>query len=58
MKTKTIALFMFILSLSYSFMETRYFGYNYTPQTDAEVIADGISFILLFMTGFMFSKKD
>jgi len=32
---------------AYAIFETTYFGWNWSPHSDAEVIADGIAFLLL-----------
>jgi len=37
---------LIFLAILYAFTETAYFGWNWSPQSDAEVIADGIVFLL------------
>lgn len=42
------------MALAFSVIETAYFGWNLTPQSDAEMICDGIAgviFALSFVTG-------
>lgn len=34
---------IFMLGLIFGLIETAYFGWNMTPQSDAEVICDGIA---------------
>ena len=33
-------------SVSFGLMETAYFGWNFTPQSDAEMICDGITILI------------
>lgn len=40
------------LALMFSLFETAYFGWNLTPQSDAEMICDGIS-LLIFALAFV-----
>ena len=37
---------IFILALLFGLTETAYFGWNLTPQSDAEVVCDGITFLI------------
>lgn len=41
-----------LLSLMFGVTETAYFGWNLTPQSDAEMICDGIS-LLIFALAFV-----
>lgn len=41
-----------LLSLMFGVMETAYFGWNLTPQSDAEMICDGIT-LLIFALAFV-----
>lgn len=38
-----------ILAFVYAFVETSYFGWNRWPKSDAEVLAEGIAFVLIAM---------
>lgn len=38
-----------VLAVSFYIRQNQYFGWNTTPQSDAELIADGIVFLLLAM---------
>lgn len=38
---------VWLTAVSFSLGETAYFGWNWTPASDAEVICDGISMLLL-----------
>lgn len=40
-------LLIFICGVSFWVMENRYFGWNWTPQSAEEVIADGIVVLIL-----------
>lgn len=37
---------IFILAAFFGLFETAYFGWNFAPQSDAEMICDGITFLL------------
>lgn len=37
---------LLIIAIVYTYEQNKYFGHHWEPQSDAEVIADGISFIL------------
>jgi len=39
-----------VFAILFCTMETKYFGYNWSPQSDEEIICDGIS-LLLFSLG-------
>ena len=41
---------IFFISISYWALETSYFGWNMTPQTDSEIICDGIAFLILSLS--------
>lgn len=47
---------VFFLSLIFGWMETAYFGWNFTPQSDAELICDGIT-LLLFALSFVAKRR-
>jgi hypothetical protein len=37
---------LWIIAIIFSFIETKYFGWNWTAQSDAEMICDGIALLL------------
>lgn len=37
---------LFLIALLFAFEQNRYFGWNWTPQSYAELIADGVTAIL------------
>ena len=42
-----------IIACTYTYIQNEYFGHNWSPQSDAEVLADGVScmlFALAFIT--------
>lgn len=39
-----------LLAIFFGFVETAYFGWNMTPQSDAEIICDGIVFVLVALS--------
>jgi len=41
-----ISTWIFVLEIFYCTVETAYFGWNFTPASEAELIADGISTII------------
>jgi len=38
------------LAIVFAVIETRFFGWNFAPASDAEVLADGMAVILLAMS--------
>ena len=40
---------VFFFGLFYGFVETAYFGWNWSPQSDAEIICDGIAMLIMAM---------
>jgi len=40
---------IFICAIIFGIIETAYFGWNFTPQSDAEMICDGITMIIASM---------
>lgn len=40
-------IFVWYLPIQFCFMQNNYFGWNVTPQTNIELIADGITLLLL-----------
>lgn len=46
---------IFLIAIGYGFAENAYFGWNIIPQSDAEMIADGIGLILFALS---FLKVD
>ena len=57
MKARTTGFIMLGLTIAYSIVETRYFGWNNLPQSEAEMVCDGIGLILLFISMIMFVKR-
>lgn len=45
-----------LLAMVWAIMENRHFGWNFTPQSDAELICDGIGFLLVGM--FMLNRQS
>lgn len=39
-----------VIAMVYALGETHYFGWNRFPTSDAEMIADGIAFVLVALT--------
>lgn len=38
------------VAVLWALIESAYFGWNFTPQSDAELICDGISFLILALS--------
>ena len=47
---------IFFISVFFGIAETWYFGWNMTPQNDAEMICDGIA-LLIFALAFIVPKR-
>lgn len=47
---------VFFLAVVFSLMANRYFGWNWKPESDAELICDGIVFLLAALS-FMRSPR-
>lgn len=47
---------IFFISLLFGTAETWYFGWNMTPQSDTEMICDGIA-LLIFALAFIVPKR-
>lgn len=45
--TKALATIIILLSLVFSLVETHHFGNNLFPQSDSEILADGMACIIL-----------
>lgn len=48
MNTKHFGAFLVIFGFVFGFMETQYFGNNWTPQSTAEYICDTIALVSTF----------
>lgn len=42
--------FMFLMAFLFFFEQNQYFGWNTEPQSDAEMIADGITYLLVALS--------
>ncbi|AXF86670.1 hypothetical protein DTO96_102425 [Ephemeroptericola cinctiostellae] len=42
-------LFLFLITLSWYVHQNRYFGWNEAPQSQAECLADGLTYVLFSM---------
>ena len=38
---------LWVIAIAFGLFETAYFGWNWAPKSDAEVMADGIALVLL-----------
>lgn len=45
-----INLFGSLCAIFYTIVETAYFGWNFTPKSDAEMICDGIGLLMLVIS--------
>ena len=53
----TSRLAIILLAILYGFVETTYFGGNFFPKSDAEMICDGIG-LILFSLAFLVPKDQ
>lgn len=51
------AIGILVLAVFFSVIENAYFGWNWSPQSEAELICDGIA-MLLFALGILAGGKD
>lgn len=41
---------IFVMGFVFGIIETGYFGWNFTPQSDAEMICDGIAVLIMALS--------
>jgi len=41
---------IFALAIAFGFFSNHYFGWHWTAQSDAEIVCDGISFVLFALS--------
>ncbi|MDA3854229.1 MAG: hypothetical protein PF444_08320 [Bacteroidales bacterium] len=49
---------IFFIAIAFSLVETDYFGWNFMPRSDAEIICDGIVMIMLAMAFLVRNNKE
>lgn len=56
--TNKQASYLWLFSIVFSFSETAYFGYNFLPQSRAEVICDGIGILTFLVSAYYIAKTS